>query len=84
MSFFSKKENDELFSLIENSDDYNGDLSSEHRFSSFNPQALTPEEVSGFSIAASESKAQSTSALEALKKRMLNTRTELDLSLIHI
>lgn len=80
MSFFSKKENDELFSLIENSDNDNGDLSSEHHFSPFNPHALTPEEVSGFSIAASESKAQSTSALEALKKRMLNTRTGSDLT----
>lgn len=75
MSFFSKKENDELFSLIDDSSDDNENLKSEHHFSPFNPHALTPEEVSGFSIAASENKAQSTSALEALKKRMLNTNT---------
>lgn len=78
MSFFSKKENDELFSLIDDSG--NEDFNSQQHSSPFNPHALTPEEVSGFSIAASESQAQSTSALEALKKRMLNTRTQSDLT----
>lgn len=64
MSFFSKKENEELFALIE-SDDTEG--SNGLGASPFNPHALTPEEVSGFSVAANESKAESTNALEMLK-----------------
>ena len=71
MSFFSKKENEELFALIE-SDDTEG--SNGLGASPFNPHALTPEEVSGFSVAANESKAESTNALEMLKKRMLEAR----------
>ena len=43
MSFFSKKENEELFALIE-SDDTEG--SNGLGASPFNPHALTPEEVS--------------------------------------
>ncbi|MGN0494570.1 MAG: hypothetical protein ACI4F7_13055, partial [Acutalibacteraceae bacterium] len=70
MSFFSKKENEELFSLL--NDDDGEDLFADYVSHNYNPNALTPEEVSGFTDGGREESTASTSALEALKKRMLN------------
>lgn len=74
MSFFSKKENQELFSLLESDGDnsfYLGDDSAprpEH--------ALTPDEVLGFSSNSEEGEITSTGALESLKKRMLEAKSD--------
>lgn len=73
MSFFSKKQNDELFSLLDDGDNafYLGDNNAPHP-----EHALTPDEVLGFSSSSEEGEISSTGALEALKKRMLNAKTE--------
>ena len=74
MSFFSKKQNEELFSLLESDSDnsfYLGDHSAprpEH--------ALTPDEVLGFSSNSEEGEITSTDALESLKKRMLEAKSD--------
>lgn len=73
MSFFSKKENEELFSLLSDDEE---DLFAEYAAHNYNSNALTPEEVSGFSGNVEEDVTSSASALEALKKRMLNPENE--------
>lgn len=74
MSFFSKKENEELFSLL--SDDDEEDLFAEYAAHNYNSNALTPEEVSGVSWSGTEEASHDTSALDSLKKRMLNPEDE--------
>ena len=74
MSFFSKKENEELFSLL--SDDDEEDLFAEYAAHNYNSNALTPEEVSGFSANTEQDVTPSASALDSLKKRMLNPENE--------
>ena len=69
MSFFSKKENEELFSLLSDDDE---DLFAEYAAHNYNSNALTPEEVSGVSWSGTEQASHDTSALDSLKKRMLN------------
>ena len=73
MNFFSNKENDELFSLIDKDDEelYIPPQPPERRHGF---GALTPEEIVSFSDAGGNH--TDTSALESLKKRMINARAE--------
>ena len=73
MSFFSKKENEELFSLLSDDDE---DLFAEYSAHNYNSNALTPEEVSGVSWGGTAEVPHDTSALDSLKKRMLNPEKE--------
>ena len=73
MSFFSKKENEELFSLLESEDDgfsfiTDGAAHPNH--------ALTPDEVLNFSSNSNDGEISSTGALESLKKRMLEAKAD--------
>lgn len=67
MGFFSKKQNDELFSLIENTEVEGFKIGDSP--SSSSPNALTPEELSG-TAPENNREPRLNSALEALKKRM--------------
>lgn len=77
MKFFSKKRNEEFFTFLDDDDN-------EYTFgqeSTLRPEhALTPDEVIGFSSNSNEGNASATSALDSLKKRMLentaDTKTE--------
>ncbi len=72
MKMYKGKHNDDLFSLIDNKDNF-GESDS---FNSFqNHGALTPEEVLGQN-SFTPANAQPTGALEALKKRMLAAQQE--------
>lgn len=73
MSFFSKKQNEELFSLLESSDDSFSFITDGAAYPN---HALTPDEVLGFSSNSESGEIPATSALESLKKRMLEAKTE--------
>lgn len=74
MSIFQKKQNEELFSLIENDSDMSENLFPDSFFNKNpSPNALTPEEVLMTGSALSD-ETENTNALEALKKRMLDSR----------
>lgn len=67
MAFFSKKQNEELFSLIESTDVEGFKIGASHVSAS--PNALTPEELSG-TANKNGRELHANSALDALKKRM--------------
>lgn len=73
MSFFSKKQDDELFYILEDSDNsYTVGQDSAPR-----PEhALTPDEVLGFGSNSEDANLSDTGALEALKERMLSAKAE--------